>query len=89
MIQFIKLPLAELQLYTNHISLVRENSILQTLWSHPLDRELCRGPLSLPEVVPGIHILRETKVCYLDHKVVINPVSQTIYESSNDALNEK
>ena len=81
MIQFIQAT-PELQLHTNHISLVRENSILQTLWSHPLDREFYRGPLSLPEVVPGIHILRETEVCYLDYKVGINPASQTMYESS-------
>ena len=57
----------------NHISLVREDPILQTLRSHPFDRQFHCKPLSLPEVVPGIHILRETKVCYLDHEMGIKP----------------
>jgi len=29
--------------------------------------------ISLSEVVPGVDILRETKVCHLDHTTRVNP----------------
>ena len=65
---------------TYHISLLCEDAIMETLYCHPPHWELHRSISllsqgTLPEVVPGIDVLRQAKVCYLQHKLFINPKS--------------
>ena len=59
-----------------HIALLREVSVTEALWSHPLDWQFhsLPTPTSLSEVVLLKHVLRQTKVCDLDHEMGIDPV---------------
>lgn len=57
-----------------HIRLLRKHSIIQTLWSHPLDGEFCAAVICiLAEVVLDVYIFWESKVRYLDDEMNINP----------------
>ena len=51
-------------LYTYHIALLREVSVTEALWSHPLDWQFHSLPmaLALSVVVPLKHILRQTEI---------------------------
>ena len=49
-------------MHTYHITFLSEDSIVETLRSHPFHRELDGGVLVLPEVVLGIDVFRESKV---------------------------
>ena len=71
-----------------HISFLREDSIIQTLQSHPFHWQLHRR-LSilllccLSEIVPGIGILCQTKVSNLYHIVQVNPDMGESHISTN------
>ena len=60
---------------TYNITLLREVSVTEALWSHPLDRQFDHFSTAavLSEVVPLKHILRQTKVRDLDQEVSVNP----------------
>ena len=63
-----------------HIALLREVSVTEALWSHPLDRQLDGLPSVLSEVVLLKHILGQTKISDLDQEMFINPIDmQTPY----------
>ena len=61
--------------HTYNITLLREVSVTEALWSHPLDGQFDHLSTAavLSEVVPLKHILRQTKVCDLDQEVSVNP----------------
>ena len=61
--------------HTYNITLLREVSVTEALWSHPLDGQFddLSTATVLSEVVPLKHILRQTKVCDLDQEVCVNP----------------
>ena len=57
-----------------HISLLSENTIIQTLQTHPLYWQFHNSILlGLSVVVPGIEILSQAKIWDLYHIVKINP----------------
>ena len=58
-----------------HISLFSKDAIDETFKGHPLHRKFHCLPLFfvLSEVVSCIHTLRQTKVCYFNHKIDVNP----------------
>ena len=56
-----------------HITLLREVSITEALWSHPLDRQL-HFSTSLSEIGLLIYILRQTKICNLYQEMGVNPL---------------
>ena len=58
-----------------HVTLLREVSITEALWSHPLDRQLDSLPTVLSEVVLLKYILRETKIGNLYPEMFINPTA--------------
>ena len=62
-------------LYTYHIALLREVSVIEALWSHPLDWQFHPLPMALflPVVVPLKHILRQTEIWDLDQEMCIDP----------------
>ena len=57
-----------------HVSLLSEDSIVETLWSHPLQWQLCFGVISQSEVALGIDTLREAEISNFYNKVAINPI---------------
>ena len=58
---------------THHVCLLREDSKLDTLNCHPLERQLGISRL-LSEVVPSVCVLGQPKVTHFYHKIFINPV---------------
>ena len=54
---------------------VGEDAIGKALQSHPLDWQLHLCIYILPEVVLGIHVLRETKVCHFYKISTVNPTT--------------
>jgi len=63
-----------------YISFLSENTIIQTLWTHPLHWQFhCTTLLSLSEVVFGIDILSQTEVRDLYHMVKVNPMGSNAH----------
>ena len=56
-----------------HVCFLGENAICEALQSHPLDWQLHLCIYILPEVVLGIDILCQTKVCHFYKISSINP----------------
>ena len=60
-----------------HISLFSENTIIQTLWTHPLHRQFHHSILpSLAVIVSGIDVLSQAKVRDLYHIMKVNPAQR-------------
>ena len=57
-----------------HVTLLSPESIHQSLHRHPPGRNLLS--LTSMVVVPAVDVSRQSKVCHLDHIVVINPVGE-------------
>ena len=68
-------PKDDIGVRSYHISFLREDSIIQTLQSHPLNWQLhwSLSILFLSAVVLGIDILSETKIRHFYHIIYTNP----------------
>ena len=63
--------------YTYNISSLIVNVTFNALWSHPPNGNLLLTPSAvtfiMTKVVPGIHVLCQSKICYFDHSMLVNP----------------
>ena len=65
--------------YTYNISSFVVDITFNALWSHPPNGDLLFTPsftLIMTKVVPDVHVLRQSKVSYLDHSTLVNPVTE-------------
>ena len=64
---------------TYNISSLIVDVIFNALWSHPPNGDLLAISFSIlimTIVVPVIHVLRQSKVSYLDHSTLVNPTEE-------------
>ena len=63
-------------MYAYNISSLSVNVLFNALWSHPPNGDLLLTPsftLITTKVVPGVHVLCQSKVSYFDHSMLVNP----------------
>ena len=59
---------------THHICLLVADPVVQTLWSHPFDRD--PGSVVLTIVVCLVDISGQAKICHPHTQVLVNPVDE-------------
>ena len=71
-----------------HVCLLCEDTVHKTFQGHPSNGQFHTLPsihLTLSEIVPGVDVLRQSKVCHLDHKVLVYPAKRNIKSKNGDA----
>ena len=72
-----------------HVCLLGEDTVQKTFQGHPSNGQFHTLPsihLTLSEIVPGVDVLRQSKVCHLDHKVLVYPAKRNMKSKNGDAV---